>query len=102
MSVSAGVAQLVSARDRCPQLEGDQEGLTALRLEVTDWGKAEATLSALGRARHLRELSLSSSCGDEEVGRMVREVLLANSSLQRLTLDLRECSDHGTTHLAEV
>ena len=33
---------------------------------------------------------------------MVREVLLANSSLQRLTLDLRECSDHGTTHLAEV
>ena len=93
-STGAG-SPLVTARDRCPQLEADQESLAALRLEVSSWDKAEETLTALARSRHLRELGLESGCGDEEVGRLVREALLPNRSLNRLTLDLRECSDGG-------
>ena len=102
-SLATGASLVLTAQDRCPQLEaGQEDDLAALRLEVSSWEKAEETLAALGRAKSLLELSLRSGCGDEEVGRIVREVLLVNKSLQRLTLDLRECSDHGATHLSQV
>ena len=93
---------LVTAQDRCPQLEAGKESLTALRLDVSSLDKAEETLAALRGSQYLKELSVSSGCGDEEVARLVGEALLANRSLHRLTLDLRECSDQGATHLAEV
>ena len=99
---TGGGFPLVTAQDRCPQLEADQESLTALRLEVASLEKAEKTLTALASSHHVKELSIKSGCGDDEVGRLVREVLLVNRSLYRLTLDLSECSDDGATHLAEV
>ena len=102
-SLAIGASVVVTAQDKCPQLEaGQEEGLAALRMEVSSWETAEETLSALRRARSLRELVLRSGCRDEEVGRIVREVLLVNKSLHTLTLDLRECSDHGATYLSEV
>ena len=54
---------------------------------------------------HLKELVLhdsSSSMTDEEVDLLCREILMKRSSLQRLTLDLRECSDEGTRHIADL
>ena len=54
---------------------------------------------------HLKELVLhdsSSSMTDEEVDLLCREILMKRSSLERLTLDLRECSDEGTRHIAEL
>ena len=99
-SLTTGTSLVVTAQDKCPQLEaGQEESLAALRLEVST---AEKMLSALGQARSLRELVLRSGCRDEEVGRIVREVLLVNKWLHTLTLDLRECSDHGATYLSEV
>ena len=95
-------AALVSAVDRCPQLEARGSDLSVLKLEVSCYAKAEETLVALRSSQHLKELSLSCGLGDEEVGRLVKETLLENHSLHRLTLDLRECSDDGATHLAEV
>ena len=54
---------------------------------------------------HLKELVLhdsSSSMTDEEVDLLCREILMKRSSLERLTLDLRECSDDGMRHIAEL
>ena len=54
---------------------------------------------------HLKELVLhdsSSTMTDEEVGLLCKEILMKRSSLERLTLDLRECSDEGTRHIAEL
>ena len=92
----------MTARDRCPELETGLKTLTALSLEISDLEKARETLEAVGASRNLRELCLRSGCADCEVGKLVRETLLVNSSLQRLTLDLRDCSDDGAAHLAEV
>ena len=86
---NSGSAGVVTAQDRCPQLEAGQESLTALRLEVTSYDEAEETLAALADSRHLKELSLKSGGSDEEVGRLVRDVLLVNTSIHRLTLERR-------------
>ena len=54
---------------------------------------------------HLKELVLhdsSSSMTDEEVDILCREILMKRSSLARLTLDLRECSDEGMRHITEL
>lgn len=54
---------------------------------------------------HLKELVLhdsSSSMTDEEVGILCKEILMKRSSLTRLTLDLRECSDEGMKHISEL
>ena len=54
---------------------------------------------------HLKELVLhdsSSSMTDEEVDILCKEILMKRSSLTRLTLDLRECSDDGMRHIAEL
>lgn len=54
---------------------------------------------------HLKELVLhdsSSSMTDDEVEILCREILMKRSSLARLTLDLRECSDEGMRHIAEL
>ncbi len=54
---------------------------------------------------HLKELVLhdsSSSMTDEEVDILCKEILMKRSSLTRLTLDLRECSDEGMRHIAEL
>ena len=54
---------------------------------------------------HLKELVLhdsSSSMTDEQVGLLCREILMKRSSLERLTLDLRECSDRGMQDIAEL
>lgn len=54
---------------------------------------------------HLKELVLhdsSSSMTDEEVDILCKEILMKRSSLDRLTLDLRECSDEGMKHIAEL
>ena len=69
-SLAIGASLVVTAQNKCPQLEaGQEEGLAALRLEASSWETAEETLSALGQARSLRDRSLRSGRRDEEVGR---------------------------------
>lgn len=99
---STGQTPLVVAQDRCPRLVAGEESLTALKLDISNYDKAVETLAAVRDSQHLKELSIIGGFADEEVGRLVRETLLANCSLHRLTLDLRECSDNGATYLAEV
>ncbi len=98
----AGARATPTEVDRCRRLEEQDAALTSLKLGISSYPTAQPTLTALKRSLHLKELFVTSAISDPEVGRLCREVLLQNSSLERLTLDLRECSDEGTRYLAEV
>ena len=88
--------------DRCRRLEQQDTTLTSLKLGISSYSGAQPTLVALKKSPHLKELFITSSISDREIGKLCREVLLQNSSLEKLTLDLRECTDGGTQHLAEI
>ena len=88
--------------DRCERLEQQDAALTSLKLGISSYSGAQSTLVSLRKSSHLRDLFITSSIGDSDVGRLCREVLLRNTSLEHLTLDLRECSDRGAQYLAEL
>ncbi len=88
--------------DRCRRLEEQDATLTSLKLGITSYSAAQPTLSALRKALHLKDLFVTSAITDAEIEQLCREILLQNASLERLTLDLRECSDEGTRHLSEL
>lgn len=87
--------------DRCPQLE-QSDSLTSLRLSLSSYAAGEQTLRAVARSSTLRELCLVCGEGDEGVGLLCREMLLPNSSLESLKLDLKECSHEGILQLVRV
>lgn len=73
---------------------------SSMKLILNSYQPSHANISPL-----LKELILhdsSSSMTDEEVELLCKEILMKSSSLERLTLDLRECSDEGTRHVAEL
>ena len=76
---------------------------TAMKLILDSYQASDANHNI---SPHLKELVLhdsSSSMTDEEVELLCREILMKRlSSLERLTLDLRECSDEGAKHIAEL
>ena len=88
--------------DRCRRLEERDATLTSLKLTISSYSNAQPTFSALRKSSHLKELFITSSLGEHDIGRLCREVLLQNSSLEHLTLDLRECNDRGARHLADL
>ena len=87
--------------DRCKQLEEGtgHDKFTALRLTITNYLSAFPTLAA---ATHLKDVHITSSICDEEIAKLCEEVLLHNTSLEKVTLHLCECSNQGAKHLAEV
>ena len=88
--------------DRCRRLEERDATLTSLKLTISSYSNAQPTFSALRKSSHLKELFITSSLEEHDIGRLCREVLLQNSSLEHLTLDLRECNDRGARHLADL
>ncbi len=88
--------------DRCYQLEDSDDSLPFLKLSITSFSTATPTLRALASSAHVKEAWLAFAEGDEGVGLLCREVLLLNPSLERLRLDLKECSDDGIKEVAEV
>lgn len=88
--------------DRCGRLEDQDATLISLKLGISNYSGAQPTLVSLRKSSHLKDLFITSSIGDHDVGRLCREVLLQNTSLEHLTLDLRECSDRGAQYLAEL
>lgn len=88
--------------DRCKRLENRDSSLQCLKLCVSSCKNARATLEAMEKSTCLTELFLTStiSC-DEEIGTLC-DCLLRNSSLERLTIELRGCSDDGAAHLASL
>lgn len=87
--------------DRSKRLEAQPEALSSLRLTVTNMERAQPTLTALKQAKNLQKLVLACHASDERVGLICRETLSHCPSLSELTLELAECSDEGTRHLAE-
>lgn len=81
--------------DRCRRLEDRDATLTSLKLAISSYSNAQPTFSSLRKSSHLKKLFITSSIGEHDIGRLCREVLLQNSSLEHLTLDLRECNDQG-------
>ena len=89
--------------NRSRRLEEQDKTLTSLKLILTDISSARPTLLALRDSKHLRQLSVQTGARDEGVGLLIREALLPNASLQKLSLDLKECSDEGgARHLASL
>ena len=89
--------------NRSRRLEEQDKTLTSLKLILTDLSSARPTLLALRDSKHLRQLSVQTGARDEGVGLLIREALLPNASLQKLSLDLKECSDEGgARHLASL
>ena len=88
--------------DRCRRLEDRDATLTTLKLAISSYSNAQPTFSSLRKSSHLKELFVTSSIGEHDIGRLCREVLLQNSSLEHLTLDLRECNDRGARHLSDL
>lgn len=88
--------------DKCPKLLDNADSLTSLHLHISNYRAALPTLQALARSTHLKEAWLETSEADEGVGLLCRDTLCPNSSLERLRLDLRECSDEGIRDVAKV
>ena len=88
--------------DRCERLEHHDATLERLKLGVSSCSKAWPTLEALETSTSLKELFITSAISREEEIKILCEHLLRNASLERITLDLRGCSDRGAQHLADL
>ena len=87
--------------DKCEQVI-DTDSLSFLSLVISSYSNALSTLRAISNSNNLREVWLEYSDGDQGVEQLCRETLFPNRSIERLRLDLRECSDRGIQHVADI
>lgn len=75
---------------------------SCLKLTISSYQDNQRTLLNLTRSQQFKEAHISGAIGDDEVGLLCREVLLEARSLERVTLELSECSDDGAVHIGTL
>lgn len=93
--------QLASFVNRCLPLE-KFDSLESLKLSLSSPTEAFPTLRAIASSSHLKEAWLSLEGGQDWAGLLCKEAILGNASLEKLTLDLKECSETGLQQVVQV
>ena len=73
---------------------------SCLKLTISSYQDDQRSLLNLKRSKQFNEAHISGAIGDEEVSLLCKEVLLEAKSLERVTLELSECSDDGAVHIS--
>ena len=74
--------------------------MACVKVSLSSYQDDQAALLELKNTPNLAELHISGPIGDDDVGLLSREVLCGLRSLERVTLELNECSDDGCVHIA--
>lgn len=74
--------------------------MSSVQLSISSYHSDQSKFSELKSAGNVTELYLSGPIIGEEVGLLCSEVLLQLSSLEKITLELKECTDNDCVHLA--
>ncbi len=76
--------------------------MACVKLSINSYHTDQAKLSELKSGFNATELFLSGPLSDEDIGLVCKEVLIQLESLEKITLELRECTDNGCVHITNL